>query len=60
MKIWKVYLEYIDLKNNKITKKNYFYSTIILANACYNYYKNSAWVWASKPEEIELDKNWED
>jgi hypothetical protein len=60
MKIWKVYVEYIDIKNNKVTKKDYFYSDKNLAQACYNFYKHSMWVWASKPEEIELDKNWED
>ena len=59
MIIWKVYLEVIDLKNNKIIKKDYFYSDKKLALACYNYHKNSLWTWAEKPQKIQLDKNWE-
>lgn len=60
MNVWKVYIEYIDLKNSRVVKKDYFYSNIDLANACYNFYKNKLSYWVEEPLEIELDKNWED
>lgn len=60
MKIWKVHIEYIDLKNSKVIKKDYFYSNINLANACCSFYKNKLSYWVEDPLEITLDKNWED